>query len=89
MGAIQCGVTHFDEAISFFEANYEELAPDYIKKTKLQIEMNDETKKIVLNMHNNNINEMRLNFSHALDQDRIFHRPCGFIQDQQIWMLGV
>jgi len=25
----------------------------------------------------------------ALAKDRMYHRPCGFVTDQQIWMLGV
>ena len=87
--AIQHGVTYFDEAISYFKEHYDVLAEDYVKRTKLQIEVNEKTKADVLNMHKANISEMRVGFSNALAKDRLYHRPCGFINDQQIWMLGV
>jgi len=32
---------------------------------------------------------MKGNFSAALGRDRMYHRPCGFLNDQQIWLVGV
>lgn len=32
---------------------------------------------------------MKNDFSASLAKDRLYHLPCGFINDQQIWMLGV
>jgi len=40
-------------------------------------------------MHDAEYAEMKVTFSGALTKDRMYHRPCGFINDQQIWMLGV
>lgn len=39
--------------------------------------------------HNAFIDEMKGNFSAALGKDRLHHRPCGFLNDQQIWLVGV
>lgn len=89
MNAIQHGVTYFDEAVSYFKEHYDLLAADYVKRTKLPMEVTDETKADVLNMQKANISEMRNTFSNALNKDRLYHRPCGFLNDQQIWMLGV
>lgn len=89
MSAIQHGVTYFDEALSYFTEHYDLLAADYVKRTKLQVEVKEETKADVVNMHKAHISELRVGFSNALNKDRLYHRPCGFINDQQIWMLGV
>ena len=89
MRAIKCGVTYFDDAISFFKEHYDVLAPIYVKEKKLPVEIKDETKKDVLNMHDAMIGELKVGFSSALSKDRLYHRPCGFINDQQIWMVGV
>ena len=40
-------------------------------------------------MHDAEFAEMKVAFSGALTKDRMYQRPCGFINDQQIWMLGV
>lgn len=32
---------------------------------------------------------MKTSFSAALGKDRLYQRPVGFMQDQQIWMVGV
>jgi hypothetical protein len=55
----------------------------------LHIEVKEETKKDILNMHSAFINELKVNFASALSKDRLYHRPCGFLNDQQIWLLGV
>jgi len=32
---------------------------------------------------------MQTSFSNALNRDRLYFRPAGFMQDNQIWMVGV
>ncbi len=32
---------------------------------------------------------MKTSFSAALGRDRLYQRPTGFMQDQNIWMIGV
>lgn len=73
----------------FFLENYDVLAPTYVALKKLPIEVKPENKKDILNMHDAEYAEMKVTFSGALTKDRMYHRPCGFINDQQIWMLGV
>jgi len=65
------------------------LAPIYVASKKLPIEVTPETEQDILNMHDANINELKSSFSTALGKDRMYHRPCGFLNDQQIWMLGI
>jgi len=86
---IKLGVTYFDEATKFFKDNYDLLAPIYVKQKNLPVEIKEETKKDICNMHDAMVNELRIGFSSALSKDRLYHRPCGFLNDQQIWMLGV
>ena len=40
-------------------------------------------------MHEAYVNEMKNSFSNALNKDRLYFRPAGFLQDTQIWMVGV
>lgn len=89
LNAIIRGVTYFDEMVAFFKLNYAELAPVYIKQKNLQMEVNAENEKNILNMHEAWIGELKVGFSTALGKDRLYHRPCGFLNDQQIWMVGV
>lgn len=80
--AIKVGVTYFDEAILFFQENYDVLAPIYVKTKGLPVEVKAETKKDILNMHQAMLGELKVGFSSALSKDRLYHRPCGFINDQ-------
>ena len=89
MNAICNGVTYFDEAVQFFNDNYDVLAPVYVKSKGLPVEVKKETENDIKNMHQAYISELKVNFSTALGKDRMYHRPCGFINDQQIWMVGV
>jgi len=43
----------------------------------------------VLNLHEAFVHDIRTTFMDALGRDRMYQRPCGFVTDQQIWMLGV
>ena len=83
------GVTYFEEMQQFFSKNYEELSQVFIEDKKPPSLVNTEDKKEVSNMHEAYINELRTTFSAALTNDRLYHRPAGFIQDNQIWLLGV
>ena len=40
-------------------------------------------------MHDAFVNEIKVDFSAALSKDRLYHKPAGFINDQQSWMIGV
>lgn len=60
-----------------------------MKDKGLGLEVKEETRKDILNIHDAEIEEMKVNFSTALGKDRLYHRPCGFLNDQQIWLLGV
>jgi len=89
MEAIIRGVTYFDELLALFAANYAELAPVYIKEKGIDVEIKEDNKKDILNMHDAFVGELKTNFSAALGKDRLYNRPCGFLNDQQIWMVGV
>jgi len=82
MEAIINGVTFFDEALSFFKANYDDLAQHYVTSKKLPVEVKSETKQEILNMHEAFVGELKVAFSAALGKDRLYHRPCGFLNDQ-------
>ena len=87
--ALQMGVTFFEDAITYFKEHYDVLAPVYVKTKSLPVEVKEDTKKDIINMHDAFISELKVGFSGALGKDRLYHRPCGFLNDQQIWMLGV
>lgn len=90
MKAISNGATFFEDAAKYFKDHYEDLAPVYIKQKGIDIDASkEENKTDISNMHIAYINEMKNDFSSSLSKDRLYHRPCGFINDQQIWMLGV
>ena len=41
------------------------------------------------NLHEAHLSEIRNNFMTALGKDRMYKRPCGSVNDSQIWMIGV
>ena len=82
MKGIYGGCTMFDEAIEFFKEHYAVLAPNYVKTKKIPIEVKPETQQDIQNMHEANIKELKSAFSTALGKDRMYHRPCGFLNDQ-------
>ena len=51
--------------------------------------INKDNKEEVIKLHEAYINEIKSAFSSALGKDRLYQRPVGFMQDQQIWMIGV
>jgi hypothetical protein len=89
MNAVYRGVTYFDEVIAFFTVNQQELAPEFLKMKGFDMVATDENQKEIQNMHDAFIAELKVSFSAALSKDRLYNRPCGFLNDQQIWMVGV
>ncbi len=87
--ALITGVTYFDEMQTFFSANYDELSKVFIEQKKPSSLVDRDNKTEICNMHDAYINELKVSFSTALTNDRLYHRPAGFIQDNQIWLLGV
>jgi len=80
---IQNGATFFDEAIKYFKSNFEELAPSFLKLRKLDLDYTDKSKNAeILNLHDAGIIEMKNDFSTSLGKDRLYHKPCGFLNDQ-------
>lgn len=74
----------------FFVENYDEVSPVYLKQKASVVQlMNTEDKKEMENIHKGLIGELKNSFSKALGDDRMYKRPCGFIEDQQIWLMGV
>ena len=43
----------------------------------------------MLNVHQAYVYELKNSFINALNKDRLYTRPVGFMTDQQIWLLGV
>jgi len=41
------------------------------------------------NLHEAFLNEISTSFMAALGKDRMYKRPCGSVNDNQIWMIGV
>lgn len=84
LNAINRGATFFEEAVSFFRSNYKELVDEFIKINNLTLATQDdseESKNNIINMHDAFINELKTNFSSALSKDRLYNRPCGFLND--------
>ena len=93
LNAIFRGVTYFDEATAFFSTHFDELAREFINMRGYTITLDEkitaEQKQEVLKIHEAFLIEMKNSFSDALRKDRLYNRPCGFLNDQQIWMVGV
>lgn len=85
----QNGATFFDDANAFFKEHYDALAPAFVDLKKLGLTVEEKNKADIMNMHNATVNEAKNDFSACLGKDRLYHKPCGFLNDQQIWMLGV
>lgn len=65
------------------------LTPIFLTNKKPDVQVNKDDKTEVLNLHEAYVNEMKNSFSQALNRDRLYNRPVGFLMDQQIWMVGV
>lgn len=80
---IQNGATFFDELLKYFKTHFDILAPVFLTQKKLDMDCRDEKqKKDILNMHDAQILEMKNDFSTSLGKDRLYHKPCGFLNDQ-------
>lgn len=87
--AVEMGITYFDQLHKFFTENYDVLAPAFIalKKPPSTVDQSKQTE--ISNMHEAYVNELKTTFTNALGKDRMYMRPCGYVTDQQIWMIGV
>ena len=74
----------------FFVENYDEVAPVYLKQKASVVALaNTADKNEMTNIHKGLMMESKNGFSNALEADRMYKRPCGFIEDQQVWLMGV
>jgi hypothetical protein len=87
--ALLRGVSFFDEYQDFFKKNYDELVAIFITNKKPSSLIDKDNKQEVTNLHEAYVVDLRNSFSSALTKDRMYQRPVGFLQDQQIWMLGI
>ena len=55
----------------------------------LETEIKEDNQKEILNMHDAFIQELKIQFSTALGKDRLYNRPAGFLNDQQLYLIGV
>lgn len=79
----------FDDFQKLFRDSYDELVQTFITTKKPSAMVDKDNRKEVENLHDAYVNEMKTSFSQALGKDRLYLRPCGFVQDNQIWMIGV
>jgi TPR repeat protein len=87
--ALLYGVSMFDEFHGLFRAHFDVLAPIFLTVKKPTTMINKDNNEEVVKLHEAYVNEMKTAFSGALGKDRLYKRPVGFMQDQQIWMVGV
>ena len=87
--ALLNGVSFFDEFQGLFANNYDELSPIFLESNKPSAMINKDNKNEVIKLHEAYVNEIKTSFSQALGRDRLYQRPVGFMQDQQIWIIGV
>jgi len=80
LDAICCGVTYFDEIKAFFNVHIDSLKDEFAKNNPhLTLDMNNTGD--INARHVAFCDEMKVNFSGALTKDRMYHRPCGFLND--------
>jgi hypothetical protein len=87
--ALLRGVSLFDEFHGFFKEHFDALSPIFLEEKQPSTLIARDNKQEVINLHEAYVNEMKSSFSAALGKDRLYLRPVGFMQDQQIWMVGV
>jgi len=72
----------------YFKLHVDQLKDDFAKSNPhLTLDLNN-TDDIIAR-HSAFLDELKVNFSSALGKERMYHRPCGFLNDQQIWLVGV
>ncbi|TNV72802.1 hypothetical protein FGO68_gene17252 [Halteria grandinella] len=87
--ALLTGVSFFDEFHGLFKQHQDTLSPIFLEKKQPNTLIQKDNKTEVLNLHEAYVSEMKSSFSAALGKDRLYQRAVGFMQDQQIWMVGV
>lgn len=83
------GFTAFDEYSKYFKENYDTLVADFVSQKQPSTLVDKDKRQEIENIHDAFVNELKLSFSQALNKDRLYHRPAGFLQEDQIWMMGV
>jgi hypothetical protein len=78
-----------DELQALFAEHYDVLLPTYIANNKPSELIDRDNKEEMIKVHQAMVNEMKTSFSAALQKDRLYQRPAGFVQDTQIWLIGV
>lgn len=87
--AVQFGVTFFDQLIAYFKDNFETLCPVFCEIRKPPTGVDTANRTEMENLHEAYVAEIKNSFMAALGKDRMYRRPCGSVNDNQIWMLGV
>ena len=87
--ALVMGVTYWDQLHEYFKENFDVLCPVFCEMRNPPSMVDRTNKTEMENLHEAYISEIRQNFSSALGKDRMYKRPCGSVNDNQIWMLGV
>lgn len=87
--ALLTGVSFFDEFHGLFKQNQDALSAIFLETKQPHTLIQKDNKAEVLSLHEAYVSEMKHSFSVALGKDRLYQRAVGFMQDQQIWMVGV
>ena len=81
LSAITYGVTYFEEIKMYFKLHVDTLKDEFAKNNPhLTLDMSDTDD--INARHTAFCDELKVNFSSALGKDRMYHRPCGFLNDQ-------
>jgi hypothetical protein len=86
--AVESGVTAFDKYQEFFKNNVEELGETFIKQQSIT-DLDASKTEALVNLHNGYIQELGKRFTKAYENDKLYARASSFLQDVQIWLLGV
>ena len=84
--AVLLGVTYFEKMTAFFKEHFTVLAPVFLA---LKGYTDVVEQKAIENLHAAYLNELSETFMAKLGKDRLYERACGFVTDQQIWLIGV
>jgi len=80
LDAIYTGVTYFDEIKAYFKKHVDVLKNEF-QKLNPHLNLNMDDTDDINARHNAACDELRTNFSAALGKERMYHRPCGFLND--------
>lgn len=73
----------------FFVNNYDALKDKFLKSKSPSDLVDPNNKEEIIRMHEAFTNEMSAGLGQALQKDRLYNRPAGFIQDTGIWQMSV